>query len=92
MVDISSAANTVIRRLAGVSEGSGIRMLTFKKDRSVTIVRIDAGTFRVIEQGFENREFVVEEKRLRKTVKNLLKREFPRSRKVRLSKVSLRNG
>ena len=92
MVDISSAANTVIRRLAGVSEGSGIRMLTFKKDRSVTIIRIDAGTFRVIEQGFENREFVVEEKRLRKTVKNLLKREFPRSRKVRLSKVSLRNG
>ena len=92
MVDIFSAANTVIRRLAGVPEGSGIRMLTFKKDRSVTIIRIDAGTFRVIEQGFENREFVVEEKRLRKTVKNLLKREFPRSRKVRLSKVSLRNG
>jgi len=87
MINISSAINTVIQRLKKTRSGSGVRMLTCKRDRSVTVTRTAEDKFKIVEQGFENREFDIAEKDLKKTLKALMKREFPRSRKVRISSV-----
>jgi len=89
MIDISSAITTVMQRLKKAGTGNGIRMLTYKRDRHVTIIRTDIEHFRVVQHGFDNREFEIMEKELKKTLKTLLRREFPRSRKVRITSCSL---
>jgi hypothetical protein len=87
MIDISSAIITVMQRLKKSGPGNGIRMLTYKRDRHVTIIRTDDNHYIVTQRGFENRKFTITDRELKKTLKTLLRREFPRSRKVRISQV-----
>ena len=89
MIDISSAITTVMQRMKKATPGNGLRMLTYKRDRHVTIIRTDAGMYKIAQHGFENREFEVMEKELKKTLKSLLRKEFPRSRKVRIAACSI---
>ncbi len=87
MIDISQAVNTVMRRMKKASPGSGIMLLTYKKDRHVAITLTDSGRLMVEEHGFEEQKFEIEQKALKKTLKTLLKREFPRSRKVHIKSI-----
>ena len=85
MIDISSAITTVMQRLKKTEPGTGVKMLTYKRDRHVTIIRTDDNHYMITQHGFEKRNFQIMEKELKKTLKALLRREFPRSRKVRIS-------
>jgi len=61
-----------------------LELQTFKKDRSIIIIKQTEDNFQIREKGFQNGLFDVEAPKLKKMLKTLLKREFPRSNKVRL--------
>ena len=57
---------------------------TYKRNRSVIIVKMTQDDFMVIENGFFKDRFQIKAPKLQKLLKSLLKKEFPRSRKIRL--------
>ncbi len=92
MIDKTAFITTVLQRAARLAPGHCLDLRTFKRNRSVVIVRSaepvqddDQGYYTVIEDGFEqNRWDAVPADALRRLLKVLLKREFPRSHKVRV--------
>ncbi len=85
MNDKASIIPTIIEKLGKLEKGQCLDMRTFKRNRSVAITRTDIDFFTVIERGFheEKWEDLTLEK-VKKLLKTLLKREFPRSNKIRL--------
>ncbi|WP_320006208.1 hypothetical protein [Maridesulfovibrio sp.] len=84
MIDKASALETVLLKLKKVPVGLGLDMRTYKRDRSVLILRTGEDTYVVIEDGFEQARFDENSKSLKKVLKRLLKKEFPRSNKIRV--------
>jgi len=84
MIDIASAIPTILTKLKKIPIDHYLDLQTFKKDRSITIIRQTEGEFQIIERGFHDDIFSVKASKLKKTIKTLLKREFPRSNKIRL--------
>lgn len=89
MIDINRTIPTVLTKVASLEILHGIRIATFKKDRHITIRRISDTTVKIIRHGFTNAEYEIDEGKLKKEMKTLLKQEFPRSNKVHLSSVSI---
>lgn len=88
MLDKSAALVTVLGRAEKLPVGRGLDLRTYKRDRSVAVVRRGGDSFEVREDGFEKRTHETTLKGLKKLLKTLLKREFPRSRKIRLYPLS----
>ncbi|MCT4535996.1 hypothetical protein [Halodesulfovibrio sp.] len=88
MIDINRTIPTVLARVKSLQKGNAIRIATFKKDRHITIRRVNNTVLRIIRHGFTNDEYELEEAKLKKEMKTLLKQEFPRSNKVHLTSVS----
>ena len=84
MIDLNNAISIVRQKLEKLEVGGVIELQTYKRDRGATIIKIEDGSVRIIERGYENREFQIPESRLKKVLKIILKKEFPRSKKVRL--------
>lgn len=84
MIDKSSVVKVLMERLVSLPVGHAVDMRTYKRNRSVVFVRDGRDVYRIVEQGFESNDFSVKKDKLKKTIKVLLKREFPRSNKVRL--------
>jgi len=84
MIDRANAIPSILIRLKKLPRGFGIDLRTFKRDRSVTIRRNGDDTFTVTENGFRSETFTTGIKDMRKLLKMLLKREFPRSNKIRV--------
>ncbi len=76
-----------MRKLKKIPVGRGVDLRTYKRDRSVVIIRVSEDSFSVNEDGFENEHFRTDSKGLKKLFKKLLKREFPRSNKIRVYEV-----
>lgn len=85
MNDKTTIIPTVLERLRALKKGQCLDMRTFKRDRSVVIMCAGDDSFTVIERGFyeESWEGLSAEK-IKRLMKTLLKREFPRSNKIRL--------
>jgi hypothetical protein len=85
LVNIGSIRLQALRMLdKQTAPGSGLELFTYKRDRGVGIVRLDADTFLVREHGFVDQESEVKRAGLPKLLKTIIKREFPRSHKVRV--------
>ena len=80
-VDKGRMIREVLTRLAKLSEGEALFLQPFKKDRVVCLVLVN-GVVRVVERGFVEKDYVVEVRKLKKELKILCRREFPRSNKV----------
>ncbi len=87
MIDKTSAIETVLRKIKKTVIGHGLDLRTYKRDRSVLILRTGDDTFLVVEDGFAKERFSTDLKGLRKILKKLLKIEFPRSNKIRVYEV-----
>lgn len=74
----------VLERLKKLPLGHAIDLRTYKRDRSVIFKRVDDDLFLVIQNGFGQARYTEPFKKLRKLLKLLLKKEFPRSTKIRL--------
>lgn len=77
-----------LARLSEIAEGEGLLLRPYKKDRSVYVIRRNKGAIQVCERGFANNDFRVPEGKVKKILKTLCKREFPRSNKVWLTPCS----
>ncbi|MBS6508808.1 MAG: hypothetical protein KH369_11475 [Paraclostridium bifermentans] len=53
MIDIKNFRKYAFENLKKIDVGNKIELLTFKKDRKVTIEKIDQNIFNVIQDGFE---------------------------------------
>lgn len=84
MIDKTTAMETVMRRLEKLPVGHAIDLRTYKRNRSVVIARTVPDAFDVVENGFAQGRFEATTGSMKKLLKTLLKREFPRSTKIRL--------
>ena len=84
MIDKATALTVVPRKLAALPWGHALDLRTYKRDRSVVFVRRGDDAFLVLEKGFETHRFEdVPLSGMRRLLKTLLSREFPRSTKIR---------
>lgn len=84
MIDIGGALPELLTRLKKLEPGNTLEMLTFKRDRGARITKHAADRFTVEEFGFAQSELETNQKSLKKVLKTILKREFPRSNKIRV--------
>ena len=84
MLDKATAATEVMRRLRKMQAGDSLELLTWKKDRSLLLIKRSGDEVEVYESGFLEEEYRIEFRKLKKLLKTLLKREFPRSHKIRI--------
>ena len=84
LVNIESALRKVVNSLKKTPAGRGMEILSYKRNRGVSVVRLDEGLFSVQERGYRDQILEVEGKDIGKVLKSIMKREFPRSRKVRI--------
>ncbi len=88
LVNISACQEKVIRALAKAREGEGLEVLSYKRNRGLSIIKLGAGLFQVRERGYNEDEWEVDLEALPRLLKTIAKREFPRSRKVRVYRIN----
>ena len=84
LINIETAIKRVQQIIGKLSPPRGVEILTYKRNRGVSILLMEDGTLRVQERGYEENEFTSTIAELPKLLKSIAKREFPRSRKVRI--------
>lgn len=88
LVSIEALRRQVLHLLAKIGPPAGVELLSYKRDRSIALMCGKDGAYRIIEHGFAEQECIVDAAGLPRLLKTMIKREFPRSHKVRLLKIS----
>jgi hypothetical protein len=86
-VDKGRILHETLARLAKLMFGEGLLLQPFKKDRSICLVVLDDAV-RILERGFVENDYVVDARKIKKELKVLCRREFPRSNKVWLTRLT----
>lgn len=82
MINNTDLINVAMYTLKSIEVNDKVSFKTFKKDRGFTIEKIE-GAFNIIEDGYEKKEFLnIKYKEVKKILKELQKKEFPRSNKI----------
>lgn len=85
MINKTNILDTVLERLPKLPVGHYLDVRTYKRNRYVLFVKQSDEMYLVVQNGYEQARFEdVPFKKVRKLFKTLLKKEFPRSTKVRL--------
>ncbi|WP_022661332.1 hypothetical protein [Paucidesulfovibrio longus] len=84
MIDKATALEDTLRRLDKLPVGHCLDLRSYKRDRSLLLRRVGPDAFEILEDGFVRERHESDAKGLRRLLKTLLKREFPRSTKLRL--------
>ena len=84
MIDKTKIINTVCKRLEKLPLGHYIDLKTYKRNRAVIIVKVNEEKLLIIEDGYFKDRFLIKADKLKTLLKTLLKKEFPRSKKIRL--------
>lgn len=84
MIDKTKIVDTVVERLKKLPVSHYLDLRTYKRNRSVVIVKQAEDDLLVIEDGYFKERFRVGPEKLKRVLKALLRKEFPRSRKIRL--------
>ena len=82
LINIQSAIKRVEQIVRRLEPPQGVEMLTYKRNRGITIIKIDENTVSIQERGYREQTLLVEIRDLGKRLKSITKKEFPRSRKV----------
>ena len=84
VIDKTKASEAVLERLEELPVGHYLELRTYKRNRSLYIVKKGEDDFLIIEDGYVKERFCVGHDKLKKSLATLLRKEFPRSHKVRL--------
>jgi len=84
MIDKNIFIKVLMERVKKLPIGHYLDIRSYKRNRTVFVVKEDHDSFLVIEDGFFKEEFHVNLAKLKKLFKVILKKEFPRSHKIRL--------
>ena len=87
LVNIATLLSDVNRTLKKNEYPGGIEILSYKRNRAIAILIQQDTTLLLKESGYEELEILIPSAKLTKELKIMVKREFPRSRKVRLVKI-----
>ncbi len=87
LVDVQSALKVTLQLLAKIDPPGGIELLSYKRNRTITVLILPDSQVMIRERGYMNQTLTVPFSSAAKNVKQMMKREFPRSRKVRLYKI-----
>jgi hypothetical protein len=87
LVNIDSALKDVLSRLRKLAPPQGIEVLSYKRNRSIRVMPVGDGRVLVHERGYAERKMEIETSELQKVLGAIFKKEFPRSRKVRVCRV-----
>ncbi len=90
-VDKGRLIQETVARLSKLAEGEGLLLQPFKKDRSVYVLQ-RGNTYFVVERGFARKEFIVDKKKIKKLLKTLYRKEFPRSNRIWLNYLSQKDA
>lgn len=88
LVNIDSALRKITDMLAKLKPQQGFEILSYKRNRGVALLLKDNKTFWVREHGYLEEEQDVEIGDVPKLLKSMIKREFPRSRKLRFYQIT----
>lgn len=86
LINIDNIIQNILRLLKNTDVNAGLEIMSYKRNRAISITRLNDTKFLVIENGYEHEENTICKDQLGKHLKKLVKREFPRSRKVRIFK------
>lgn len=89
LVNIDSVLRSLLQKIDKMKPPQGIELLSYKRNRSIAVLLLDSGKILVRERGYRNEERLVERPDLAKRLKSLIKYEFPRSRKIRMSLIEV---
>ncbi|MEN8257718.1 MAG: hypothetical protein ABFS09_07630 [Thermodesulfobacteriota bacterium] len=84
LVNIATAPKQVAILIKKAAPQQGVEVLTYKRNRGVEIIKTADDELAVREWGYHEEKWQVGKEKLGKLLKAILKREFPRSRKVRI--------
>ena len=84
MIDKTNIVETAMERLKKLPTGHYLDLRTYKRNRSVIIVKDTEDDFMVIEDGYFKERFQLKSGKLKKLLDTILRKEFPRSHKIRL--------
>jgi hypothetical protein len=84
MIDKTKIIDAVTERLQNLPTGHYLDLRTYKRNRSILIVKMDEDDLLIIEDGFFKERFRINSDKLKKLLSALLRKEFPRSHKIRL--------
>jgi len=87
LINIASALKRVLSQVKKLGPNQGLEILSYKRNRGVTLVKLGGNTVQIRERGYRDEEFVTEFSDLSKILKTIIKIEFPRSRKVRIYQI-----
>lgn len=88
LVNIESALKQAVTRLAKMNPPEGLEILSYKRNRSIYLMRKDKESVLIRERGYIEKDLVVKIGELQKALKPIFKAEFPRSRKVRIYNIA----
>ena len=86
LINIDNIVQDILRLLKNTDANTGLEIMSYKRNRAISITRIDDKDFLVIENGYVHDENTINSELLGKHLKKLVKKEFPRSKKVRIFK------
>ena len=84
MIDKEVFLKFILKKVEKLPVGHYLDIRTYKRNRSVLLIKEGEDFFKIIENGFYQNEFKSSFKELKKVFKKLLKTEFPRSHKIRV--------
>jgi hypothetical protein len=84
MIDKTKIIDTVCERLKKLPLGHYLDLKTYKRNRSLIIAKTNEEDLLVIENGYFQERFRIKPEKLKRLLSTLVKREFPRSHKIRL--------
>ena len=84
MIDKTTIITFVLKKLNSLPVGDYLDVRSYKRNRSIIIIKKTENLYRLIENGFEQHRFDTTKGQLRSLLKRLIKKEFPRSRKLRV--------
>lgn len=88
LVNIAAIRQKCLQMLKKVDLGEGVGLYSYKRNRRIVIFKRMDSLFHLYEDGYITAEKDVETGMLGKELDKAIKREFPRSRKVRLYRLN----
>ena len=88
LVNIESVQKKVLDQLKKTPEGQGVEILSYKRNRGISLILTGRESIMLRERGYREREITVTLSDLPRILRSMMKTEFPRSRKVRVYRLA----
>jgi len=88
LINIESAQNWILNQLKKTQERQGVEVLSYKRNRGICLVRSAGDAVEIRERGYCDRELKAALSELPKLLRTMMRTEFPRSRKVRVYRLT----